>query len=277
MKMSFNFLKIAFLGPQGTNSHLAMNEIFGEKITPFPLKNIHSIFHQVESGEADFGVVPIENSTEGAVTYTFDELIDTSLVIVAEKFIKISCCFLSKSSDFFKIKRIYSHPQPIAQCKNWLQANFKETEIIFSESTSKAAEIVSKDSKAAAIASDLAAKIYGLNILAENIEDYENNYTRFFAIGKEKDKQKPSGHDKTSIVCSVKDKPSALLKLLKPFDETQINMTKIESRPNKKKNWEYNFFIDFLGHQDDQIVKKALQEMQTEALFLKVLGSYPRG
>jgi chorismate mutase / prephenate dehydratase len=266
---------IAFLGPEGTFTHMAMNEIFGDSVDKLPVKTISDIFREVESGNAHYGVVPVENSTEGGVTFTLDELIETDLSIVAEKNIKISYSLLSLENSFKDIRRVYSHPQTLGQCKEWLRKNLPDVEIVPVDSTSRAAEISSGEKKSAAISSVVAGEIFGLNSLAERIEDLRQNYTRFFALGREE--SSPTGEDKTSIVCAIMDKPGALLDLLKPLSSHGINMTKIESRPNKKKMWEYNFFIDFMGHKNDRIVFDALQDMKSKTAFLKILGSYPIG
>ncbi len=266
---------VAFLGPAGTFTNIAMNEIFGDSVEKLPVKTITDVFREVESGNARYGVVPVENSTEGGVTFTLDELIETDLSIVAEKNVKISYSLLSVEEGIKNIKRVYSHPQPLGQCKEWLRNNLPDAEIIPVDSTSKAAEISSEEKLSAAIASKAAGEIFRLNSLAERIEDLRQNYTRFFAVGREE--SAPSGNDKTSIVCAIMDKPGALLDLLVPLSSNGINMTKIESRPNKKKMWEYNFFIDFMGHKNDRIAVNALEEMKSKAAFLKILGSYPVG
>lgn len=266
---------VAFLGPEGTFTAIAVRDLFGETITPLPQRTIQDVFQQVEAGAARYGVVPIENSTEGSVTYTLDELVETSLAIISEQYIRITYSLLSRSAILSSVQKIYSHPQTLGQCKGWLRTNLPNAETISVESTSRAAEIASQEEGAAAISSGLAAEIYGLNTLATMIEDSRQNFTRFFLLGKKAGR--PTGNDKTSIVCAVKDKPGALLELLKPFSDAGINMTKIESRPDKKKIWEYNFFIDFLGHRDDIVVRKALDRIKSETLFLKILGSYPVG
>jgi len=266
-------LNVAYLGPAGTFTHIALLDIFSEAVNAVPQKTIPDVFNEVERGESDFGVVPVENSSEGAVTYTLDELLDTDLMIVSEKFLRISHSLVSICEDVRKVKKLYSHPQPLGQCKIWLRNYLPQVEVISVNSTSKAAETASWDKFSAAIASDVAARIYKLNVLASGIEDSRNNFTRFLVIGR---KDNPAtGNDKTSIVCSVKDRPGALYDMLKPFHEAGINMTKIESRPDKKKMWEYNFFIDFMGHRDDSVVKEALERMKESTMFLKVLGSYP--
>jgi chorismate mutase/prephenate dehydratase len=266
---------VAFLGPEGSFSYIPAEEFFSGSMTPLPQRTIPDVFQQVESGKALYGVVPVENSTEGSVTYTLDELIETSINVVSEKYIRVTYSLLSKSNDISSVKRIFAHPQSLGQCKGWIRNNLPGVEIIAAESTSGAAESAAGDHGAAAISSDAAAGIYGLNVLASMIEDSRQNYTRFFLIGRVS--CKPTGNDKTSIVCAVKDSPGALLSMLRPFAEIGINMTKIESRPDKKKIWEYNFFIDFIGHKDDPIVKKALDKIRQETIYLKILGSYPVG
>ena len=266
-------IQVAYLGPVGTFSHLALLEIFGDSIRGVSQNTIPAVFDEVETGRAPFGVVPVENSTEGAVTYTLDELSDTDLKIVSEKFIRVSFSLLSLCNELKDIKKLYSHPQPRGQCKEWIRRHLPDVEIQSADSTTQASEKASGDKFSAAIASETSASIYNLKILANNIEDSSQNYTRFLVIGR-KDNP-PTGKDKTSIVCAVKDKPGALYNMLKSFGNSGVNMTRIESRPDKKKIWEYNFFIDFIGHKDDRVVKNALEEMRDETLFLKVLGSYP--
>ena len=266
---------VAFLGPEASFSSIATTEIFGDSIKRLPLQTIHDVFISVEKGESDYGVVPIENSTEGSVAATLDELINTSLNITAEREIRISLNLMSESGELNKIKKLYSHPHAIGQCREWISANIPHVEIINVTSTTVAASNASNDKEAAAVASAVASSTYHLKIAAENIEDIHENYTRFFVMGKTLSTH--SGNDKTSIVCSVKDKPAALLSLLKPFADYAINMKKIESRPVRKKMWDYNFFIDFLGHRDEEIVKEALIKMNEEAVFFKILGSYAVG
>ncbi len=266
-------VSVAYLGPEGTFTHIALRDIFGESANAVAQKTIPDVFNEVERGDSDFGVVPVENSSEGAVTYTLDELLDTDLHIVSEKFLRISHSLVSLCDDVKKVKKLYSHPQPLGQCKIWLRNYLPQVEIISVNSTSKAAETASWDKFSAAIASEIAAGIYKLNVLARGIEDSRNNFTRFLVLGR---KDNPAtGDDKTSIVCAIKDKPGALYDMLRPFHEAGINMSKIESRPDKKKMWEYNFFIDFTGHRNDAAVEKALERMRESTIFLKILGSYP--
>ncbi len=268
-------IKVAFLGPEGSFTAEAVKGFFGDTIAPLQQKTIQDVFLEVETGKAQFGVVPVENSTEGSVTYTLDELTETSLYIQSEQYLRVSYYLMSKSKDISSVKKIYAHPQTMGQCKGWLRANLPEANLVSVESTSRSAELAAGEAGAAAIASELAADIYRLNILAEKIEDARQNYTRFFLIGS--NRNAATGNDKTSIVCAVKDRPGALLDLLRPFAEGGINMTKIESRPDKKKMWEYYFFIDVAGHQDDSVIKAALEKIKDEAVFLKILGSYPVG
>ncbi len=268
-------LRVSYLGPDGTFSAVALRQIYGETVTRVPVKTIPDVFAQVETGNADCGVVPVENSTEGAVTFTLDELVETNLRVTGEKYIRISYCLLSPETDPRAVKKIYSHPQPIAQCRNWIRKNMPDAEVITVESTARAAEIVASEPGSGAIAAELNARVYNLNILYRRIEDLRQNFTRFFTVGKQD--TPATGHDKTSLVCSVKDQPSALHRLLAPFAESGINMTRIESRPDRRRVWTYNFFIDFTGHRTDTNVRYALERMEQETVFLKILGSYPAG
>ncbi len=265
-------VKIAYFGPEATFTHMAALKQFGSEADFIPVKSIKDVFMEVEHGRANYGVVPIENSTEGVVNYTLDMFIDSSLKIYSEIFLEISHYLLS-TSEISKIKKVYSHPQPIAQCRIWLESNLPNAKLIEVLSTAEAAIMASKEKNTAAIASSLAADIYGLKILAERIEDNVENFTRFLIIGKNINQK--TKNDKTSIMFSVKDKVGALHNSLSPFQKYKINLTKIESRPTRKKAWEYIFFVDFQGHVDNKNVKKALMELENECTFLKVLGSYP--
>lgn len=268
-------LKVAYLGPEGTFTNLAAIRHFGSSAKYIPVDSIKAVFDAVERGGTDYGLVPIENSNEGVVSSTLDMFMDYDLKISAEVMIEVSHNLLSKSGDKTKIKRIYSHPHATSQCKMWLEANIPNIPIYETTSTAKAAEIASKDEDAAAIASELAAKIYDLKFVERHIEDNRNNFTRFLIIAK--DYQSKTGTDKTSIMISVKDKPGALYEILLPFKKSKINLTKIESRPSKRKAWEYIFFIDMEGHIDDKKVSKAIEEVKENCLYLKHLGSYPVG
>lgn len=268
-------LKIAFFGPQATFTHLAAMRHFGASMEFIPFKNIKGVFEAVDTGKADFGVVPVENSSEGVVSYTLDMFMDYDLKISSEVMLEIAENLLSKSGDRTKIKKIYSHPQPIGQCRNWLDTNMPGIPILESSSTAAAAELASKDPSVAAIASELAAKIYDLHFVESHIEDSRSNFTRFLVIANESPVR--TGRDKTSIMFSIKDKAGALYDMLQPFKKAKINLTKIESRPSKRKAWEYIFFVDMEGHIEDKKVARAIEEMKEICLFLKILGSYPCG
>lgn len=267
-------LKIAFFGPQATYTHLAAIKQFGLSTDLIPVRGIADVFDEVERGEADYGVVPIENSTEGIVTHTLDVFVDSNLQIVAEVMLEISHCLLSKGGSIEDIKKIYSHPQPIAQCRNWLAKNLPNIPVMETASTAVAARMVANDNEAAAIASEFAASIYDLKIVKKRIEDNVNNFTRFLVIGRKSPEK--SGSDKTSVMFAVKDESGALYRMLEPFSKHDINLTKIESRPMKTRAWEYIFFIDMEGHVSELKVKEAIDELSKNCLFVKVLGSYPR-
>ncbi len=264
---------VAYLGPDGSFSSIALRELFSSYSDMLPVRTIPDVFRAVERGEADYGVVPVENSTEGAVTFTLDELIETPLSINAEHFTRVTYSLLSLEENLSSVKTIYSHPQPLAQCKGWLRSNLPQCGVVSTDSTTKAAEKAAQERGAAAVASSLAAELYSLNVLSSGIEDMRQNFTRFFVVGT--GVRSATGNDKTSIVCAIKDKPAALLGLLRPIAEAGINMTKIESRPDKKKMWEYNFFIDFRGHISDPVISEAIELIKKETIFLKILGSYP--
>jgi chorismate mutase/prephenate dehydratase len=238
-----------------------------------PVDSIKAVFDAAESGKVSYGVVPIENSNEGVVSYTLDMFMDYDLKISAEAMLEVSHNLLSKSGDKAKIKKIYSHPQATAQCRIWLEANVPDIPILESTSTARAAELASRDEEAAAIASELAARLYDLQFIERHIEDNKNNYTRFLVIAKNYPAK--IGRDKTSILFSIKDKPGALYEILLPFKKANINLTKIESRPSRRRAWEYIFFVDMEGHIDDKRVRKAIDAIKENCLYLKHLGSYP--
>ena len=266
--------KIAYLGPEATFTHMAAKTKFGESAKYLSAKSIGEVFSHVEIGRANYGVVPIENTSEGMVNYTLDRILDTNLSIIGEMIIRVSHYLLSKEKDTKNIKKIYSHPQAFAQCRYWIERKMPDIESIETKSTGKAAFLVQKEKNTGAIGTKLASTIYGLNILAEHIEDSAQNYTRFLIIGKEK--PKPTGNDKTSIALAIKDRIGALFNLMKPFAENRVNMNKIESRPSKQKPWDYVFFIDMDGHIENENVKKTLGNLEDLTKFLKILGSYPK-
>jgi chorismate mutase/prephenate dehydratase len=265
--------KVAYLGPRATFTHMACMQKFGASAQYVPVTSIKDVFNEVERGRANFGVVPIENTTEGVVNYTLDMFIDSNLLIYGEVLQEVSHHLMSKPGIFEEIKKVYSHPHAIAQCRNWLETNLPLAPLSEVASTARAAELCVDDPTAGAIASELAAQLYGLKVVRARIEDNLNNFTRFLILS-----QKPperTGKDKTSLMLSVKDRVGALYDLLRPFASLGINMTKIESRPSRRKAWEYIFFVDIEGHVEEDRVKKALEEVKSRCLFMKILGSYP--
>jgi len=265
-------LVIAYLGPEATYSHMASVKKFGASLRYEPQPNIADVFTAVAKGRADYGVVPIENSTEGAVTHTYDMFIHSDLKICAQVMLRIRHNLMS-AGQRNQIRTLYSIPQVFAQCRQWLQTNMPRVELIEVSSSSRAAQIAKEDPSAGALASELAAEIYGLTIHDRHIQDSSENVTRFLVIGRKSPPR--TGNDKTSIMFSVQDRVGALHDCIASFKKFKINMTKIESRPNRQKAWEYYFFVDFLGHADDPRVKKALAELAKHTMFVKILGSYP--
>jgi len=267
-------LEVAYLGPEATFTHLAALDKFGSSVTLIPAKSITDIFIEVEKGSADYGVVPIENSTEGIVNHTLDMFIDSELQICSEISLEVSLYLLS-GGKIKDVKRIYSKPQALGQCRNWIESHLPQAELIEVSSTSKGAAVASREKNAAAIASELAAEIYNLKIIGRRIEDIAINVTRFLVIGRTLANR--TGRDKTSIMFSIRDRVGALYAMLQPFRRYRINLTKIESRPSRRKAWDYYFFVDMEGHYQDEKVKKALKELEKECRYLKILGSYPVG
>lgn len=268
---------IAYLGPAVTYTHQAAQKKFGSSVEYAPCGSITDVFTDVASGRAEYGVVPVENSTEGAVNHTLDLFIDSELKIYGEIFLPVHHHLLSNGVPLAQITQIYSKDQVFGQCRQWLEAHLRHAEQVETASTSEAAQIVANNSNQegiACIASRIAADVYGLKVLASSIEDNPNNTTRFLVIAR--DEAKPTAGDKTSIVFEIRDKAGALHDILVPFKKANINLTKIESRPSKKKAWSYFFFVDLEGHHDDARVKKALASLETHCTFLKVLGSYPK-
>jgi chorismate mutase/prephenate dehydratase len=267
-------MKVAFFGPKATFTHQAAMQQFGLSAELVPQKSIPAVFEEVEKGRALYGVVPVENSTEGMVSHTLDMFMESELKVNAEVLLEIHHYLLSRTGRFDDIKKVYSHLQPIAQCRNWLAENLPNVPVVDVASTAVAAQIVNEDYTAAAIASELAASMYDLKIVRERIEDQVNNFTRFLVIGKKL--ADSSGADKTSLMFSVKDEVGILYRMLEPFANRGINLSKIESRPLKKKAWEYIFFLDLMGHINDPVIAEAVQELKHCCQFVKVLGSYPR-
>jgi len=267
-------VKVAYLGPEATFSHLACMRIYGNSARHVPVKSISEVFDAVERGHVHYGVVPIENSTEGGVSYTLDMFLESDLKITSEMLLEISLHLMSISGEMARVRKVYSFPQPTAQCRNWIRKHLSHIPVIDVESTAPAAQLASEDPDSAAIASEAAVKVYGLKTIQQRIEDNAQNYTRFLSLSREMAPR--TGYDKTSILFSFKNRPGALFNVLQPFADHGINLTKIESRPTKKKAWEYVFYVDMEGHLKDPSVKEALQSLQDQCFFLKVLGSYPR-
>lgn len=263
---------VAYLGPVSTFTHQAARARFGVSVKTIPCETIGDVFGAVETGRADYGVVPIENSTEGAVTHTLDEFAVTPLKICAEIYLRISHHLMSRV-ERGNITRVLSNPQVFGQCRTWLNREMPGVELVPVTSTAKAAETAARDKRSAAIAGSLAAEMYGLNVLASDIQDMSGNMTRFLVIAKKYGK--PSGRDKTSILFSVKHKAGALHSALGAFKKHGLNMTKIESRPGRLKAWEYVFFVDVEGHVQDERVSKALEDLRRHCTLMTVLGAYP--
>jgi len=267
-------ITVAYLGPPATHTHLACFEYFGSSVQTQPKESIQEVFEAVEKRKANYGVVPIENSTEGSVNQTLDRLIESEVMICGEVMIQVSHHLLSRSGRPEDIRKITSHPSALEQCRKWLRKNFPDVEVAEAASTAKAAQMAAEDSKTAAIASSLAAHLYGLKIVESRIEDYLSNYTRFLIIGLHTNPR--TGRDKTSILFSISHAPGSLYQALKPFSQKGINLTKIESRPMKGKPWEYIFFVDIEGHAVDAPIREVMAELEGSALFFKLVGSYPQ-
>lgn len=268
-------LNVAFFGAEATYTHLAAREKFGTGANLLPTTSIAEVFAEVSQGRANFGVVPIENSTEGVVAHTLDELVQSDLQIIAEIFQDIHHNLLSRSGKPEDVRRIISHPQALAQCRNWLARHFPGVAVEEVASTAHAAIKAAGDPALAAISSSMAQEVYGLQCIAANIEDQSVNITRFLVIGKQS--ARPSGDDKTSLVFSVQDKPGVLHRMLQPFARSRINLSKIESRPIKNKPWQYLFFLDLRGHREQPAVQRAIAALEKNCSFLKIMGSYPSG
>lgn len=266
--------QVAYLGPEGTFTQQAALKHFGHSSVAKPVSTIDQVFREVEAGAVNYGVVPVENSTEGVVSHTLDTFMNSNLNIVGEVELRIHHnLMISSNTDPKKITRIYSHSQTLAQCRAWLDENYPGAELVSLSSNAEAAKRVRGEWNSAAIAGDVASDIYDLEILAEKIEDRPDNTTRFLIVGSET--TQPSGNDKTSIMLRTRNKPGALYELLKPFREQAVDLTRLETRPSKSENWNYVFFLDFKGHSEDASVKQVFESLDGAALDIKVLGSYP--
>jgi len=264
---------IAYLGPAGTFTQEATFKHFGQGIATLPVDSIGQVFREVEAQRVRYGVVPIENSTEGMVTHTLDMFMQSQLHICGEILLRINQTLLSTHPHWQQAKRVYSHQQSLAQCRYWLEKNLPQAEPIPVSSNAEAARLAAGDAEAVAIGSQQAASIYDLQIVQTNIEDYATNTTRFLVIGEPE--IAPSGEDKTSLLVSAPNRPGSLYRLLKPLSEHGVDMTRIESRPSRNTNWDYVFFLDVLGHAQEAQVQKALALLRADVDLVRVLGSYP--
>lgn len=271
-------LAVAYLGPEATNTHQAAIKKFGASVDYNGMATIGDIFTAVEKGEADYGVIPIENSTEGSVRDALDQFVDSDLKVVAQIYLEIIHALIS-TSPLEKIEKVYSKDQALAQCRMWLQRHLPHAQVIDSASTSSAVQIAKKTPGTAAVASPIAAEYYGVPVVAANIQDKPDNTTRFFVVGKQASGSAGGGRDMTSFLVSLGDDaaahPGALLKMLLPLAKRGINLSKIESRPSKKRPWDYFFFIDVTGHYDDPGMHEAVKQLRRFCPVVKWLGSYP--
>ena len=269
-------LKVGFLGPEGTFTQAAVLKHFGHSVRALPLPTIDEVFHEVEAGAADFGVVPIENSTEGTVNYTLDRFLTSPLHICGEVELRIHQHLMGRMDGLEQIERVCSHQQSLAQCRGWLDEHLPEAERLQAASNAEAARRARDEKGTAAIAGEAAAEVYGLNVLATEIEDHPDNTTRFLIVGRKL--LSASGRDKTTLLVSTghTDSPGALYRLLEPFAKNRISLTRIESRPSRRRKWDYVFFLDVEGHATDAHLVKALAQLKRRASLFRVLGSYPQ-
>jgi len=265
-------MSIAYLGPEATFTHQAAIQKFGSSLRYVSQKTIADVFAEVSRNRADYGVVPVENTTEGVVTHTLDMFVDSDLKIVSQIVLPIQYC-LAGNGRLRDIRRLHVHPQALAQCRQWVQQHLPKVEIFETSSNARSAELAAKGKVNAAVTGILAAEKYGLSVLEQDIQDNAANATRFLVLGRQC--SPPTGDDRTSLLVSVADKAGALYQAIAAFRRHKINMTKIESRPSKRKAWEYFFFIDCDGHVQDRKVVKAIQLLGEHCNFVKVLGSYP--
>ena len=267
-------LKVAYLGPEGTYTQAAVYRHFGHAVDALPRAAIDEIFREVEAGNADFGVVPVENSTEGVVSHTLDQLVGSSLSICGEVALAVHHHLLSNAGTLDGVRRVVAHAQSLAQCRKWLDAHLPGVVREGVSSNGEAARMVAREDSAAAIAGRAASEFYSLSMLASNIEDEPNNTTRFLVLGRQS--VPATGADMTSILVAIRNRPGMLHRLLTPAAEAGVDLARIESRPSRRQAWDYNFFIDIEGHVDEPRVRQVLDAIESEAAFLKVLGSYPR-
>jgi chorismate mutase/prephenate dehydratase len=266
-------LPVAYLGPMATFTHEAAIQRFGASAQFFPVRTVADVFEEVERGRAEYGVVPVENSTEGAVNVTLDRLIESPALICGEIRLEVAQHLLSRAADLDQVKAVCSHAHALGQCRRWIADHLPEVAVEEVASTAAAAALAASDPTIAAVASELASRLYDVPVLRARIEDSPNNSTRFLVIGRRP--VGPTGRDRTSILFSMRDTAGALHGILEPFASDGINLTKIESRPSKRRPWEYVMFVDFEGHQSTPAVATVLAQVRERALFLKILGSYP--
>lgn len=269
-------LKVGFLGPEGTFSQAAVYKHFGHSARALALSTIDEVFHEVEAGHADFGVVPIENSTEGSVNHTLDRFLTSPLHICGEVEMRIRQNLMGKMRSLREVKRVCSHPQSLAQCRQWLKETLPDVELIAESSNAEAARRARDEKGTAAIAGETAADVYGLTILSADIEDRPDNTTRFLVIGRRTFGS--SGNDRTTLLVSTgrTESPGALHRLLEPLAKNRVSLTRIESRPSQRRKWDYVFFMDLEGHRDDPALSRALAALKSRASLFRILGSYPR-
>jgi len=266
-------LTVAYLGPQGTFSEMALAKQFGTSVAAVPCASIDEVFRAAETGAAGYAVVPVENSTDGAIGRTLDLLLATPLNICAEVVLRVQQNLMAKGASMKTIRKVYSHPQSLAQCNGWLSQHLPRAARLPVASNAEAARVAAKEAGAAAIGPEVAAQRYGLKVLAGSIEDDAKNRTRFLVLGTHD--AGPSGKDRTSLVMTTHNRPGSLLELIASFSNSGVNMTRLESRPARTGQWEYYFYVDVEGHRQDTRVAKALAELKDKAPFLKVFGSYP--
>ena len=273
-------IKVSYLGPEGTFSYFAARQKFGSLVEYVPVRGIDDVFRNVAGGRSDYGIVPVENSTEGGIRETLNMFVESDVKVCAEIILPIHHNLMANCAKE-DIKRVYSKPQILSQCKNWLASNLSNAELAEVSSSAEAARVVKNALKSdrdgqfyAVIANVEIAQQYGLNILYKNIEDNPNNITRFFVLSKEYGE--PSGRDRTAVMCYIRNSPGALLEILEPFKTYNINLTNIESLPTRKKAWEYCFYLDFEGHASSETVQKALNELSKRCFDMKILGSFPK-
>jgi chorismate mutase/prephenate dehydratase len=266
-------LSVAYLGPKGTFSEMALGKQFGASVEAQPCASIDEVFRAAETGTAQYAVVPVENSTDGAIGRTLDLLLATPLKICAEVVLRVQQNLMAKKASIKTIRKVYSHPQSLAQCQGWLGQNLPGAARVPAASNAEGARLAAKEAAAAAIGPEIAAERYGLKILARSIEDDAKNRTRFLVLGTHD--AGPSGKDRTSLVMTTHNKPGSLLELIASFSAAGVNMTRLESRPARTGQWEYYFYVDIEGHQQDPKVAQALGELKANAPFVKIFGSYP--